>query len=145
MALHKPTQRLDFFYDRNPNVIYLRASITIELNYSEYIPTTSVVIVDNKAPDFVIELDIMENNTDQDGWYEYPLTVLIPTNVNQDVYVPSGDTDAALNTLKEYIASELKACGTSQYSVKTKAIKAGNMDGEVTNTISEDGEMEIGD
>ena len=145
MALHIPTQRLDFLYVRNENVIYLRASITIELNGNESIPTNNVVVDASNAPDFVVNLNILENNTDQDGRYEYPLTVLIPTNVNEDVDITSDDTDRATDEVKNYISNELTSYGATVYSVNTRAMIAGVMDGEVTNTISEDGEIEIQD
>ena len=142
MALHKPTQRLDFLYSSAQKAIFIRASITVELDVSEFIsqPINQYGI----NPSFRIDLNVMgKPNQSQEGWYNYPITFLIKIHDNYDPAVETDDVDTMKKIVRDHLAKTMADRSWSEYTVITKTITAGDTGGEVNTTISTNGDIEL--
>ncbi len=131
---YTPFQRLDFVYKISDEMIYVRAKLIVPLHADESIESPYVV----QTEGFYSEETLFVRGKDTGSEKLFPVEYLIEFLPFNDVKKPASDfTQADIAILKAALKESLVG---RPYVVKTLITK--NPTEDVTNTISEDGDID---
>lgn len=141
MAQYQPSQRLDYLFIPAHQAVYIRATVSVELDINEYIPSPPPVDILVNGLQITIILRALGQPSLQEGRYTNTLNVLakiITTNLSDSI----NEEDATTQTNLAGSIIE-KTLGKNEYTVNTRVLKDSLKKGEVNTTISKDGEIEL--
>jgi hypothetical protein len=135
--LYQPFQRLDYYFSKNLNKIFIRARVYVMLYDQEEIDEDKPTAHPSGSNESIMEFKVEGNNEVLP--VGYPFTYLI----HYKNYTPSG-SDPTDVQIKGQVESEIEGeLGSNKYFVTTIIKK--NPTGTTTNTIDKDGDIEVGD
>jgi hypothetical protein len=140
MDYYKPFQNLSYMYSIANNAIYLRSSLNVFLPHKETLTSQDAAEMELKY--FLKFTSISDVTNSEDYLYCHDSLIKIPMKFAVK-YDPKA-LDSVKNSIQKNIEADLINKGISFYSVTTTVHKRdGSVGGQVSNTISQQGEVVI--
>jgi hypothetical protein len=142
MEFYKPSQRLSFYYSVANNAVYIKSYMNVYLPPGESLATMDTQVISSLeyGMKYNYVLDVSAN---QEYMYDHVVYILILKKV-PFTYDPK-NVAAFKDKLTEYLTNNLSQSPSAFYSVTVTVYKKdGSKGGQATNTLSSQGDIEIG-
>jgi len=141
MDYYKPYQSLSYFYNTREGNIYLKSSVSVYMRSRESLATQDV-LNDGISAVILKFNDIQDVAKSVD--YLYVHDTMLRVIEKAKVSYNAADLAGSKNSVLACVTEDLKNKGVSFYSVTAYVYKLdGSVGGQVTNTISQQGEVII--
>jgi hypothetical protein len=135
--LYQPFQRLDYYFSKNVNKIFIRARVYVTIHDQEEIDVEKPTTLPSGSNESIKEFKVGGMNE------VLPVGRTFTYLVHFEDYTPTG-TDPTDEQIRGQVESEIEGeLGNDKYYITTIIKK--NPTGSTTNTIDKDGDIEVGD